>query len=221
MYLKDIHHMSALISWMVKRRYAEKMDWTPEQQQKSAKVKRLPRMEAAEQCIAALPKEDHRIMCRLMLYAGLRWNEVRSLRWENFDAFYELMEVAGQLLGTWERSVTVVAKVTKNGDEEIVAIPSNCHAWFDEHRQAKGLIFPGQKDRMTRIKYDLNKAAEVTGVRMTPHMFRHASGTELYRRTRDIFKVMQHLRHKNLKDTMIYVRYAAMWQRESVETLVR
>jgi integrase len=222
-YLKDIHHISAMITWMIKRRYAAKMDWTPEQQQVKAKVKRLPRMEVAEQCICALPREDHRIMCRLMLYAGLRWNEVRSLRWENFEAFFELVDVTGRDLGTWERSVTVVARITKNGDEEIVAVPSNCHYWFDDNRRGSGYMFPGQKDdsRMTRIKYGLNKAGEVTGVRMTPHMFRHVSGTELYRRTKDIFRVMQHLRHKNLKDTMIYVRYAAMWQRESVETLVR
>lgn len=220
-YLKDIHHISALITWMVKRRYAEKMDWIPEQQQRTAKVKRLPRMEAAERCISALSKEDHRIMCRLMLYAGLRWNEARSLRWENFEAFYELMDVEGQKIGIWERSVTVVARTTKNGDEEIVAIPSNCHEWFDDHVKREGLIFQGQKDRLTRIQYTLKQASAATGVRMTPHMFRHVSGTELYRRTKDIFRVMQHLRHKNLKDTMIYVRYAAMWQRESVETLVR
>lgn len=219
-YANDVRHIKALVTWMVKRKYAVKLDWVPESAPTTSKIKRLPTFEDAERCIAALPKLTHRMACSMMLYSGLRWNETRHLRWENCAERMELTPGPG-CIGTWERSITIILQVTKNGSEEIINIPSVCHEWYDANWKPGGYLFEGRDgEHLSKIHYSLGIAARVSGVKMTPHLFRHVSGTELYRRTRDLYRVMHHLRHKNITQTQIYVRYAALWQRESVETLV-
>lgn len=219
-YHNDVQHIKALATWMRKRKYALRLDWEPEASAPTSKVKRLPTFEDAERCIAALPKSAHRAACALMLYSGLRWNETRHLTWEDCAERMELVQGPG-IIGTWERSITVVVW-GKSQQEEIANIPSVCHEWYDANRRAKGFLFAGRRgDHLSQIHYSLELARQACGVRMTPHLFRHVSGTELYRRTRDLYRVMNHLRHSNIRQTQVYVRYAALWQRESVETLVR
>lgn len=202
-YRGDIIQIMALVEWMVKRQYCKPLDWRPEIPSYSAGIKHIPRAQDILRCIEALPQEQHRIACMLMLYAGLRWNETRNLRWENY------------------RKGEILLKVTKTKQTEIVSVPEPCKEWFEAHK-GEGYIFSvdGGKTHLCNLQRPLKAAEKASGVHMTAHMFRHASATFLYELTEDIYAVQHHLRHSRVTTSQVYTRYSAARRRGSVEALV-
>jgi len=57
------------------------------------------------------------------------------------------------------------------------------------------------------LKKCLRNACNKAGVHIHPHLFRHASATYLYAATGDIKAVQAHLRQKDIRSTLIYVKY--------------
>jgi integrase len=203
-YRMDVNHIKALVKWMVKRQYAELLTFQPELPSNKSKIKVLPTAQEIQTLIAAIKFEHHRVVCMLMLYTGLRWNEARRLRWENY------------------RNGAILLKVSKTDDPEIITIPSPCLPFFEANKQAAGYIFSNTQGKtfITRLMHPLRMAEKATGIHLTPHMFRHASATFLYELTGDIYAVQHHLRHSRVTTSQIYTRYSAVRRKGSVDALV-
>lgn len=203
-YREDVIQIMALVKWMVKRHYCKPLDWKPELPAYNSGIKHLPSAPDILRFIAALPQEQHRVACTLMLYTGLRWNETRNLKWENY------------------RNGEILLKVTKTKQPEILVVPEPCREWFETRKDGKGYIFSvdGGESHLCNLQRPLAAAEKATGVHMTAHMFRHASATYLYELTGDIYAVQHHLRHSRVTTSQVYTRYSAARRRGSVEALV-
>lgn len=201
--LLDLRHVKAMIGWMVKRRYAEPLTWVPEMPGYRPKIKRLPDAAGIKIFLSAVKQERHRVACLMMLLAGLRWSEVKFLRWENY------------------RDGAILMAKTKTDTDEIITIPRPCMEWFKAYQMPSGYVFSAKGGRTppSGIRRQLMDASEQTGIKMSPHMFRHMSATALYELTDDIYAVQHHLRHTRVETTQIYTRYSAVRRKGSVDAL--
>ena len=204
-YRRDVLNIKALVRWMIKRRYAEPLNWSPELPAHKAGIKNLPSAPEILRFIEALALEAHRIVCTLMLYTGLRWNEARNLQWENY-----------------RDDGTILLLVSKTDNAEIITIPEPCAEWFRAHKSPTGYIFSCSQGKtpMVTLQHPLALASAATGIYMRSHMFRHASATFLYEVTQDIYAVQHHLRHSRITTSEIYTRYSAARRKGSVEAIV-
>lgn len=202
----DVVMLFAMITWMCKRNYAKRLDWSPQKHTGKHKVKNVPHPADLIAIIAAMPIEKHRIMFSLMLYCGLRWNECRLLQWEGVDM----------------RSLTIKVREISHGDEDIIYIPAPLVEWFKAHHKPSGLLFEGRTagKPCSRLTYMLDQASAPFGLKLSSHCFRHASGTYLYEQTNDIYQVQQHLRHRDIKTSMIYARMSVARRKSAVESIV-
>lgn len=202
-YRQDVIELQAMVTWLVSRKYAVALDFKPELPEYKQKIKHLPSAPDILKFIAALRFEMHQTVCLLMLYTGLRWNEARNLRWEDY------------------RDGEILARITKTGNPEIMAIPAVCVAWFDSHKQPSGYIFSANKGKspLCNLERPVRVAFKRSGVYMTSHMFRHASATFLYDLTGDIYAVQHHLRHAKVTTSQIYTRYSAVRRKGSIDML--
>lgn len=203
-YRDDIYHLLALITWMTKRRYCKPLDWKPEIPEYRQPIKTIPAPEDILLYLEAIRDEDKRTLFSLMLYTGLRWNEARHLRWEDYQ----------------EDSLRL--SVTKTKVQERIYIPENLQQWFRDHCKPAGWIFiaKGRKAPYVNLQKALLAAGEATGIKMTPHLFRHASATLLYEISEDLYAVKNHLRQSRITTTEIYTRYSIQRSRKAVNSLV-
>lgn len=218
--LVDLSHIKALIRWMVQRRYAAPLTWEPEVPKYNPRVKQLPLPEDIIAFVNSLKKPIHREACWLMLQSAVRWGELQHLRWERYrEAKPILVEEEGRAYGVWVRMGEILLNKTKTDQDEPITFPIT--PWWDENRKAEGYIFSVRHGgMMSAINRRLKEHSDRTGIKMTPHMFRHACGTYLYEQTGDIRAVQMQLRHSKLSTTEIYVRKSVVRKRESSKTLV-
>jgi integrase len=198
----DVTHIMALISWMVKRGYAERLTWQPEAPLTTRKIKIIPEPVNISIFLAAIPIEMHRVASKLMLYAGLRFAEVKRLKWENY------------------RGDVILCADTKTGEPFQQPIPDPLKEWFEANKQTKGPVFSHNGTTpICNLALSFDKARKATGVYMTPHLLRHASATFLYEQTNDIYAVQQHLRHSKPSTSQIYTRYSAARRKAAQQTV--
>jgi integrase len=187
-------YLGALIKWMNKRGMGPKLDFTPEKPVWNSPVRTIPHPSDMDRVFAAITDPIKRLIFQLMLLSGMRWNETINIRWEQVDI------KAG--------SIRLVESEQEQND--IVPIPESLLDWFKTNRQLGSWVFPNPKtgEPYGSLKKILQKACTDTGVRMFPHLFRHASATYLYAATGDIKAVQAHLRQKDIRSTLIYIKYS-------------
>ena len=143
-------------------------------------------------------RTEERLLIFLLYYGGLRLSEVTKLRFEQFDCETKTL--------TFDR---------KGGSVHRLKI----RRWPLIYKQIEFLLqakpqavflFSNSKEKALSTKSIYNliikmiKRAGVTGV--TPHSFRKACATNLYRQTRDLLKVRDYLNHKDAKVTQSYIQ---------------
>lgn len=201
-YRDDLYHLLALISWMTKRNYCAPLGWKPELPQYSAPVKSVPAPDDILKFIELIPKPDQKTLFSMMLYTGMRWNEVAHLRWENYEG----------------DSFRVVKVKTKKQIKKY--IPAHLQQWFKDNQKPEGWVFThnGRKPYVN-LERMLKIVGEKVGIKMTPHLFRHTSATLLYQATGDLYQVKHHLQHSRITTTEIYTRYSIEESKASITAL--
>lgn len=205
-YHTDFNMLMAMITWMIKRGYAEPLKWKPERPSGTHKVKPVPHPADMLRAIESMKKESHRMLFSLMLFTGLRWNEARNLRWEDIDM------TAG----------TIRVKEVEGGEQDIVYIPDPVRPWLETNKKESGLIWEGRdkgKPYATLEKV-LHDAGKAIGIHISSHTFRHASATYLYEQTNDIYAVQAHLRHKKVTTSQIYARMSVARRKSAVNSII-
>ena len=135
-------------------------------------------------------------MVALLLYAGLRASEVRTLEWN-------------QVQGDW------LMVEGKGGKQRMLPIAPEAatplRAWRSECTDARW-VFPSPRvpdqplsDGWLRRKVrDIGHAAGITGLH--PHALRHTAATALLEHGADVRTVQEFLGHASLQTTQIYTR---------------
>lgn len=205
-------YLGAMIKWMTKRDMCKGLDFTPETPKYNRPVHIIPHPVDLEEAINLIDSEPKRVMFQLMLLSGLRWNETAQIRWEQID------------LKAW--AIRLIESDQEQND--IVPIPEALRPWFTANKKRVGWVFPNPhtiKDSCPEgkpyvsLKKALNTAAKKVGVHLHPHLFRHASATYLYAANRDIKAVQGHLRQKDIRSTLIYVKYSVDQVQDGQEAL--
>jgi integrase/predicted RNA-binding Zn-ribbon protein involved in translation (DUF1610 family) len=126
---------------------------------------------------------------------AMRVGEILKLQWTDIQPEQNLIAVnspeKGSLAGAYKVSSQLVSRV--------MALPRKSER-----------IFPTTVNSITaRLRNTRRSLAEKLGnpilLKITFHTLRHWKGTMLYHQTRDPLYVQQFLRHKSIKNTMIYI----------------
>jgi len=126
---------------------------------------------------------------------GMRVGEILRLQWRDVQPEQNLITInspeKGSMAGAYKVSSQLISRV--------MALPKKSER-----------IFPATVNSITaRLRYTRKSLAEKLGnptlLKITFHTLRHWKGTMLYHQTRDPLYVQQFLRHKSIKNTMIYI----------------
>jgi site-specific recombinase XerD len=148
---------------------------------------------------------DYAIMLTL-LDTGIRCNEFNRLRLPDVNFESRLFKVWGK--GSRERLVPIGAKVQKaiwkyiNRYRPDPASPRYDHVFLthDGH--------PLTKDRLEAIVERYGRKAGITGVRVSPHTFRHTMAVTFLRNGGDVFTLQRILGHSQLEVLRVYINLA-------------
>lgn len=142
----------------------------------------------------------HRVMCRVMLEAGLRAGEVVALKRDHVD------------LG----NAKVTVREGKGAKDRVVWINAGLRDEIAEWLERDDLpeseyLFPTRTGRQmdtSTLRRAVKRAAREANVseaeRVSPHTFRHTYATELYRRTGNLRLVQENLGHASIETTELY-----------------
>lgn len=141
-----------------------------------------------------------------MLDTGIRCNELNSLRLPDVNLDSRLFKVWGK--GSRERLVPIGTKVQKaiwkylNRYRPDPASPRYDHVFLTRDGR------PLTKDRLEAIIERYGKKAGITGVRVSPHTFRHTMAVTFLRNGGDVFTLQRILGHSQLEVLRGYVNLA-------------
>jgi len=152
-YWTDLKHIRGMIGWMVKRKYADKLNFDPETPKMKYKIKSIPDPADILLFIEAIPNSVHRTMASLMLFTAMRLREVRMLKWENFNG------------------AAFLCHDTKSGEDYLQPIPVSLLQWFIDNQKKTGYVFTayGRNKPVSKIEHSLQVAEKRTGIKINSH----------------------------------------------------
>lgn len=165
----------------------------------------LQRLFATIDTSTATGFRDYTIMLTL-LDTGLRCSELIGLQIEDIDLESRLLKVKGK--GAKERLVPFGRRVQKAIWKYITvyrpepAIPNQDRLFLT----CDG--YPISKDRLEAIVKRYGRRAGITGIRVSPHTFRHTMAINFLRNGGDVFSLQQILGHSSLEVLRGYVNLA-------------
>jgi site-specific recombinase XerD len=211
-------------------------DWCVEEDLLDASPARLvrhPKVEAPPVCallhheIAALfvamdaPPESHRgtwprnrRCVALMLYAGLRREEVSLLHWGDYDP----------------SARELIVRRGKGGKRRMVPVCRELAAYLDPAYRydapqgaivAQGDVGPAADRPLTHgsLGHIFDRWLAGRGLTISPHQLRRTFATELYRRGVDLFTIQRLLGHSDPKTTLRYIAASSALDHAAVERL--
>jgi site-specific recombinase XerD len=141
-----------------------------------------------------------------LLDTGIRCSELINLKLTDVNLESRLLKVWGK--GSKERLVPIGAKVQKALWKYITcyrpqpAIPRYEHVFLTRDSR------PLTKDRLEAIIEHYGKKASITGVRVSPHTFRHTMAVTFLRNGGDVFSLQRIFGHSQLEVLRGYINLA-------------
>lgn len=145
--------------------------------------------------LAACQTPFEKAISMVFIYGGLRVQETANLEINKVTVLEE--DGTGYL--------TIMGK---GGREEVVAVPSNVIKAINEYLSIRNghsnLVFPRGVRAIQGIIKEIGERAKLSK-KVTPHTLRHTAATRLRDKGFDISEIKEHLRHRSITTTSIYV----------------
>lgn len=220
---KELGNLSALVSWAVKRGYANPLPFKIEKLPYARPVPQIPHPVEFDRFLNALnihkaylregsPKNakkgfeerrakklvelaQKRALILLLWECGLRWKEASHVRWENID---------------WING-TIYLKVTKGSKPRYAVLTENIRTILLAQKKEDGWVFENHKTGKPWLSFSTlfrtaRKEAKIK--RLHPHLLRHAFGTFTLEATGDLRLVQDLLGHRDVGTTQFYTQVA-------------
>lgn len=190
----EISVLSMIINYAAKHDYCNPL---PYRFEKLPYVCPLPKILSRGEIKAFLGGAEikYKAMFLCLYQTGMRFDEVRHLKWEDIDWHVEAIRV--QKAKHWKTRLIPMAKELIDALEAL--------------RKPHGLIFPSRKGKpYNDIRKALQRAAKTAGIdrRVTPHMLRHSFATHLLEANTDLRSIQMMLGHSSIQTTTIYTHVA-------------
>lgn len=202
----EIGVITAIINYAAKRGYCSGLPYRIE---KLPWVRQLPKMlsrgEIKSFLAAADPKYKAMFLC--LYQTGMRFDEVRNLKWEDIDWHAEAIRV----------------KKAKHWKTRLIPMARELIDALTALRKSKGLVFPSRRGRpYDNIRKALQRAAYKAKIdrHITAHMLRHSFATHLLESGTDIRAIQELLGHSNIQTTQIYTHVAMPQLKKEINKLV-
>jgi integrase/recombinase XerD len=187
-----------------------------------------------------VPEEDFQVIskiqerklfncCELTTFTGLRDALLMSFLLDTGLRIGECMRIFAEEVDLQNRSASVRAESAKTRKARLVYFGSRTQellviylAWHEQNGQAPNLFLneygqPLDKNWATRCISFIGKRAKITGVRISPHTFRHTFATRYIKATGDPFSLRRLLGHSSMEMVNRYVNQDASDVREQYE----
>lgn len=187
------------------RIYILKQGWSQVEVPRMKYRTKLPFILSKEEALAfidSIPNLKHKAFIVLLYSSGLRISEVCSLRYEDIQ----------------RKNLRIFIRDTKNRSERYAMLSTSAldilTVYWQTHGKPRGWLFPGRKPdshivkdtgsvyiqrHLDRLKWNLP---------VTAHTFRHSFATHLYEQGTDLVSIKNHLGHRSLNSTLLYVHLA-------------
>jgi integrase/recombinase XerD len=142
----------------------------------------------------------------ILLDTGIRCSELTSLKVTDVKLKSRLLKVWGK--GSKERLVPIGAKVQKALWKYLTRYRSEPATPHYDHVFLTRDGHPITKDRLEAIVERYGKKASITGVRVSPHTFRHTMAVMFLRNGGDVFTLQRILGHSQLEVLRGYLNLA-------------
>jgi len=187
-----------------------------------------------------VPEEDFQVIskaqerklfscCELTTFTGLRDALLMSFLMDTGVRIGECMRVHAEEVDLQSHSASIRAESAKTRKARTVYFGARTQellviylAWHDRNAQAPNLFLnefgqPLDKNWATRCISFIGKRAKITGVRVSPHTFRHTFATRYIKATGDPFSLRRLLGHSSMEMTNRYVNQDTADVREQYE----
>ena len=136
------------------------------------------------------------VILQIAKETAMRIGEILKLKWENIDPQKRLIIINDPEKG----SKPGICRISQNLIERILNLP----------RKSELIFYPAKPSSMASTFAEAKKrlAKKLNNprlLRITFHTFRHWKATVEYHKTKDILHVQELLRHKNIRNTLIYI----------------
>lgn len=185
---KELDILQAIIKYMIKNNLANPLPFKIEKLPYKPPLPQVPHPSEVENFIAEIYDPLKKAMALFMLKAGMRFKEVRLLKWETLN---------------WKKGEGVLIN-TKGEVQRAFIIPEDVKALLKPQKQGYLFINPRTGNPYSSVRTLFRCASERAGVKIKPHLLRHTSATYMLDATGDLRLVQQHLGHKDIKTTQIY-----------------
>lgn len=136
-------------------------------------------------------KDNQADFVLLLMVTGLRFDEARSLRWENIS----------------DKTYTVVD--TKNGEEHTLPTTSVVQGIFERNSNDSDWVFPGREGSVASMSSVIKKVVSATGVNFTAHDLRRTAATIAAEHGFSRDQIGRLLNHKSSNVTEGYIQRTA------------
>lgn len=187
-----------------------------------------------------VPEEDFQVIskvqerklfncCELTTFTGLRDALLMSFLLDTGVRIGECMRILVEEIDLQNRSASVRAESAKTRKARTVYFGARTQellviylAWHEINGQASNLFLnefgqPLDKNWATRCISFIGKKAKITGVRISPHTFRHTFATRYIKATGDPFSLRRLLGHSSMEMVNRYVNQDVADVREQYE----
>ncbi len=201
---KELTYLSGIISWMVNQDYCYPLPFKIPKLKTRRPLPQIPTPAEIERFISALGDPRKQALAGLLYDSGLRWSEAANLRWEDVN---------------WENGVILITG--KGGRQRTAFLSRRCRGLLAPYREAAGCrptgwIFINEKTGRPwgSLKLLWARASRDVGVKITPHLLRHAFATFTLEATGDLRAVQTELGHAAIGTTEIYTHVSQVRRRE-------
>jgi len=216
---KELAYLSSIIGWMVDQEYCYPLPFKIKKLKSRRPLPQIPAHSDIEVFITALgdevgaygkpkkkPNNHKQIIAALIYDHGLHWAEATHMQWENIGWENGIITIMGK--GERERTVLLSERCRKLLVAERKRLMSQRHL--------TGLVCPNPTTGRpnTHLQKSWARAGKAVGVKINPHLLRHAFATYTLEATGDLRAVQTELGHSTISTSEIYTHISHSRRRE-------